>query len=125
MNNYIVELNINDELESFRTIVFKNNQTLNIMAQFDIDILEITRRNMSFNEYLKLCSDDKKKILIEFIKNLENNVNCEIYFMMNNGEKSIRFTNNLLEFNMSYMTMSIQFVVVICPELIDQLKNMI
>ena len=125
MDNYIVELYINEEIESFGTLIFKNNQTLNNMAQFHIDMQEITRRNLSFNQYLKLCFDDKKKIMIDFINNIENNNNSEIYFVMNNGEKSIRFSNNLLEFTINYMTMGIQFEVVICPELINQLKNMI
>jgi hypothetical protein len=125
MDNYIVELNIYEESELFGTVVFKNNQTLNTMGQFDIDMQEITRRNLSFNQYLKLCLDDKKKIMIDFINNIENNNNCQIYFVMNNGEKSIRFSNNLLEFTISSMTMRIQFAVVICPELINQLKNMI
>lgn len=126
MDNYIGQYIRNDECENFGWLIFLNKQTSKVIARFDIDLEEITKSGLKFSEFTKLSIQDKKKIMLDFISNLEKNINnSRIDFIMENGEKSIELSGELLKFTISSMTMMIQFNVVISNQLITELKQII
>ncbi len=126
MDNYIVQNIKNDECENCSSIIFINKQTLNKMACFDIDLDEITKSGLKCYEFTKLSIEDKKKIMLDFINNLEKNINgSRIDFIEQNGEKSIELSGELLKFTISSMTMMIEFYVVISYQLIEEFRHII
>lgn len=128
MENYIIRINNIDEDEVNQLlfeITFTNIENPhNKFAKYEFDIEEIINKGDNFNKFRNLTNNDKINIFNKFVSDLVDGKNSgELYFVMKNGERSITFYNQYMEFRFSSMTMSSVFYVKITEELKNEFKK--
>lgn len=124
MENYLVKINnIDEEDFGFFEIIFTNLEGKKI-AQFDLDIDEITN-DYEINNFNKLTKKDKMTILSNFIHNIELRKNSMLNFIMSNGERNIKIIDGFIQFKILCVTICCEFVVKINNVLIAEFKEQI
>ena len=130
MENYTVEFAKGDCVPNcyYGTLIFYNPDNNSKVSEFSFDIEEIKNPNDNFKQYSKLNLTDKKNIFIKFIDLIKQNISSELYFIMENGEKSIKFisTEQIIIFSLSSMCTGIEFRIKnLIDKFIEQLEKIL
>ena len=125
MDNYLVKINNIDEDDEFGLfeIIFTNVDGKK-MASFDFYLSEITE-GYGMENFNKLKDIDKAIMLKDFSHNVEAHIDSEINFVMTNGDIYIKILNGFMEFKITCMCISCEFVVVINEQLIYEFQQKI
>lgn len=127
MENYCVKINqIDDETNKLFEIIFSNHNGIKI-AQFDLDLDEITKNDYdySYGVFNELTFENKIEILRHFLLCVKSKTNSTLSFVMSNGIRKIKIIDEFMEFEIGCMTMSCKFVIKINEELINEFTSKI
>jgi hypothetical protein len=131
MDKYLVkyennEDNDEDNDEIYGSIIFYNENHIK-MAQFDINIDDITSIDKNDNEiFNKLNYNNKKNIFKNFVNNLDLNVDeNKLNFIFTNGEINIKVEKNTMIFTLTAMCLGCSFSVIINNDLKNVFKKIL
>lgn len=126
MENYSIQINEidigEDHPHEIFEIIFWSDKNIKL-SKFEMDINEISNQSAMFGDFIKLTFDDKIKIFKNFVQNLRENKTGALNFYMENGVRSIRFREKIMEFRFEFITMSLELDVKICDCLVNEFEK--